>query len=266
MHTPNPDMPRKPQSRWDAFSELFVRHPWIKPTSMVLAAVGLVQFFAVLPLQRQIVELNGELNQMHFALNRLVNVGDQAWQTNDLLDALQTQADQFDEAVSSLHRLRELQDDVVSLSQLADQARMQLGPSRDAIVELTQLEDELAAHADRIAATEAVVAEFESLHIAIASQADRIADVRDVVDQQVALTQTVLEGGDSITAAEEQVRSYQNLASQVVSASDNAVQAEGVIGELIALQDALLDGERIQVSQAEREPPGSDCPTGRSGK
>lgn len=252
MHTPNSDTPRKSQSRWEAFSELFVRHPWLKPASMVLASVGLVQFFAILPLQRHIVELNGELKQMHFALNRLVNVGDQAWQTNDLLDALQAQADQFDEAVSSLHRLQELQDEVVSLSQLADQARMQLGPSRDAIVELTQLENELAAHADRIAAAEAAVAEFESLHIAIASQADRIADVRNVVDQQIALSQTVLENGESIAAAQEQVRSYQNLASQVVSARDNSDQAEAAIGELIALQNTLLDGERLQVSQAEQ--------------
>lgn len=251
MHTPITDTSRMPQTRWDALSKILSRYRWLKTTLTALMALISVQVFAVMPLQRQIVALTSELENMHFALDRLVDVGDQTWQTNDLLTALETQAIEFDAAVGSLQRLQELQNEVIALSQLADQARMQLGPSRDAIIELTELENELAAHAERISSAEATVAEFASLQSSLLSQVESLTQARNVIDQQADLAATIVNGHETIATAEEQLHSYQNLAQQVIAAGEHTEQAGTIVGELIALQDTLLDDQRIQVAQAD---------------
>lgn len=250
MFTNDVEFSGKDQSRWEAFTSFLSRSAWIKPGAIALSAAVLVHLVAVHPLKQQVVELRGELDAMHHAVNRLADVGDQAWQTNDLLGALEVQADKFDAAVGTLSQLEELEHEIINLSHLAEQARMQLGPSRDTLGELTQLESELTAHAARLDEAEVAISEIETLRSTIVSQGESLATVNDIVNQQIAITESVLSSHESVAAAGEYVNGIQELADQLVAAGENSTEAQTAVNNLVAMQDALLNEQsRIAAAQ-----------------
>lgn len=252
MFTPHTDSSRREQSGWEATREFVTHSPWLRPVAMVLSTVVMVQLFVVQPLRRQVVELRGELDAMHTAVNRLADVGDQAWQTNDLLAALEMQAGALDGAVGSLALIEELQHEIVSLSHLAEQARMQLGPSRDTLSELTFLEEELASHSARLAAAESVLTEIESLQIALVEQSDNLGQAREVVALNNELAQSVIGGHETVVAANGQIGAYRDLAGQMVAAGEQMPEAEAVVGQFITMQHMLLDESRGDATVAQQ--------------
>jgi hypothetical protein len=250
--TPRPDSSRREQFRWEATKKFVIRSPWIKPAAFVVGTAALVQLFVVLPLRSQVVEMRSELDAMHTAVNRLADVGDQAWQTNDLLGALEAQAAALDGATASLTQLEELQHEIVGLAHLAEQARVQLGPSRDTLQELARLEEELAAHSTRLADAESTLAEIESLRAQLVAQGENLNQVTEIVDRQNALALSVMSGHEAVVAANDQMGAYESLAEQVLAAGNKASEAEAVVGQLTAIQDLLLDEERVQPVRAQQ--------------
>lgn len=250
--------------------------PW--PALLAGVALGMLalQLAAVQPLAREVRQLHADMSAVQSSLGRLVAAGNSVSRTNDLLDDLHEQQQQFEAARESLESVRQLQQTVrqeAARSADATAALGQLIAVNTRLIDTRTQHEEVAAALGAVEALQqqaALLGEATAVHSMQLDEADRVVGQLADLKQRVigaasgiddaraslvdvnSLRQSLITSTGDAAAARVAADGLISLQETVVRSADDMDAATSTAERLVALQSVLVHDERLDLEQAGR--------------
>ncbi len=194
------------------------------------------------PLLRELALVRHELASVEVRLHDIAGAKDQAWETSNLLSALNAQKKQLEPAKNALTGLREFRQRV----------EMEAQKTSDAVASLDQmieLQKRVASQHESVANVEQVLSEVVKLHERLLAQKSAQQEAAASLNRVAVLNQQMRDTAkDSETAAVE-VQKLGDLRTKVLESSAGVEAALTATAELIALKDTVRKADDVAAVQ-----------------
>ena len=214
-----------------------------------LALVGIAMIFLAFdilfrrPLMIELASVKRDLFNVEKNLHDLVGVKDAAWETNNLLSALQAQKRQLETSRSALGQLREFRMSVESEAQQTSDAVASL----DRIIELQK---RIASQREPVGAVEQVLADIVQLHERLLAQKPAQQEAVTSLNRISEVHQQVREAAKESEVAAVEIGKLGDLRTKVLENSAGVEDAQRRAAELIALKDSVRNADDVPTVQA----------------
>ncbi len=239
-------------------------------------AIGFMgMYFTVtrpMSMRMQMVESN--LSLMQTEMHQLVGTRDSLWKTNDLLTGLRQQQRQLAEAEQSLVSIRQMKNEVLSLSEDYELAMQTLkgmeamqaaliknqsgvGQSRQALESLAMLQKNMielgkAAETARkdIVVAEKTMDQMEKLTARMVNQSENIASAGQVIDSVDELSASLIQREEPLTHSKSIVNEMAALQESLKEQAEMIPAAEQTLQKMAALENSLASHDQTVAMQA----------------
>tara|TARA_R110002095_G_scaffold81637_1_gene70936 strand:- start:102370 stop:103668 length:1299 start_codon:yes stop_codon:yes gene_type:complete len=238
-------------------------------TMMVMGvATGLLgtYFMVARPMLSQINHLQTELVAVQQDMDKLVGAKTSAWQVNNLLSVLNSQANQLTHAQSAVAEIRDLrillekesakteqalvafqkvsdfQKRVVQQDGLTSKARMTLD-------EMLAMQDQLASQTAQTKLTHSTLEEMVKLQKMAMDQSTGIKDAKTAFNEFTQFKQQIVDQSQQLDAARENSKKMIALQDTLVAQTEPIAAAQKTTQQLISLQETLTN-EDVKVAEA----------------
>jgi len=205
--------------------------------------IGLYVFLAR-PMSQELRTLRVELAGMHARLERLTAQGEQVWETNSLLSALNTQHPQLDGARKALQSLRTLRSEVETE---CDRARLCV----DQVRAMSRLNDCIIAEQPSVEIAGRVIDDMTRLTDRLSDRSASLTKAEITLDEMEQLESDLCAHAAQMEQAQDAVRKMVDLNEQLANASGDLDVAWFRLHALATLKHSLMDGAQyVEIAQA----------------
>ncbi len=255
------------QYRLDTSARLStVQNTW----TMMIAGVtvGLLSMYLMVarPMLNQVGQLQSELVHVQQNMDKLVGAKTSAWQVNNLLTVLNSQARQLSEAQSAVAEIRDMrilltnesekteqalasfekinqfQQHVLEQNELTSKARMTLD-------EMLAMQDQLASQAAQTKVTVAALEEMMNLQKMALNQSAGIKDATLAFSEFTQFKKQIVDQSQQLEAARENSQKMIALQNRLVSQSVPLAAAQKSADQMVSLQETLT-ADDLKVTEA----------------
>ena len=194
------------------------------------------------PLMNELASVKRDLVGVEKNLHELVGVKEVAWETNNLLSALQAQKRHLETSRAALGELREFRMSVESEAQQTSDAVASL----DRIIELQK---QVANQREPVGAVEQVLAGITQLHERLVAQKPAQEEAMTNLNRIAAVHQQVREAAQDSDVAAVEIGKLGDLRTKVLENAAGVEDAQRRAAELITLKDSVNKADDVAVVQ-----------------
>ena len=216
-------------------------------------AIGFMgMYFSVTrPMSQRMQMVESNLSLIQAEMHQLVGTRDDIWKTNDLLTGLRQQQRQLVEAEQALVAIREMKNEIVSLTDNHEMAMQ-------TIQKVEMMQTALIESQSQIPKSEAAIAQMDELQKSVVkvgssaqSQQSNIIAASQVMDKMEKMTSRIVKQKETIAVADAVVDSVDTLSSSLVQQKEMLTESGTIVTQIATLQNDLgKQGEKMAASQA----------------